>query len=476
MEWQRIDELFARIPFAEELSAACQAERASVWLVGGCVRDLLLGRTPVDIDLAAQQPEPLARRFAGLMDARVVPLDPERGVWRVAVAAGACFDFCRFRDHDIIGDLSGRDFTFNAIALRLPEHGEDPGGMVDPYHGMDDLQAGVLRMVSPNAFRDDPARILRGFRFFSELPLAIDRATWDAMRDDADRLPLVAPERLLAEWWKLCAGPRAAAAIAHLDEAGALTVLFPELQRMKGVGQNAYHRYDVWRHTLLTVTLMDRYLHHPDDVFHELLPQFTPLLDDTRRRARLIFLALLHDCGKPATRSDEGGRVHFYRHERAGAEIAGQLCRRMRVSSADTRATTSVIRLHLRPLQLMHARSRGELSGKAMIRFFDDAGDDLLDILALALADKSAGGGPAAEPDVQERLRDLYRALFAFYRERYLPALERPLLTGTDLTQRLQYAPGPRVGQLLQRARNLQIEGMLTTRDEALRWAEKTRH
>lgn len=473
MAEQRMRAILARVPFVDELLAALSAEQATVWLVGGCMRDLLLGRKPADVDLACEHPEPLARRFAGFVNGHVVPMDPERGIWRVAVAADTYLDFCKFRDEDILGDLRGRDFTLNAIALRLPTGDDDLGGLFDPFHGLDDLNNGVLRRVDPRAFRDDPARILRAFRFQSELGLTIEQETWLALQAEADRLPLIAPERLLAEWWKLCAGPFAAPTILRMDEAGVLTMLFPELGAAKGVTQNIFHHLDVWEHTLLTVTNMARFLQQPAEIFQDLHDDFAPLLHDQHRRARLVFLALIHDMGKPATRTIQDEKVHFYRHEIVGEEMAATLCRRLRVSGEDTRAITRIIRYHLRPLFMMHSLKRGDFSRKAMIKFFDDTGDYFLDIMALALADKTASQGPAAEPDVQDRLRDLYRTLFSFYRDHYRPAIEHPVLTGTVLTQQLHLPAGPQIGELLRRARDLQILGHIDSQPTALGWAEK---
>ena len=140
-------DLLKRLPRITELLAARDAMQTPAWLVGGGVRDLLLDRHPADLDIALPDPEPLARRFAELIHGHMVPMDPERGIWRVALKGGMFFDFCRFRDSDIAGDLAGRDFTINAIALRLPEEGT-PGGLLDPFHGVDDLNDGLLRMVN----------------------------------------------------------------------------------------------------------------------------------------------------------------------------------------------------------------------------------------------------------------------------------------------------------------------------------------
>jgi tRNA nucleotidyltransferase/poly(A) polymerase len=470
MKETHIDELLVHVPLMDELEAARSATRAPAWLVGGCVRDLLLGRVPVDIDVTTQHPEPLARRFAGLTGGTLVSMDPERGIWRVAIRGNIHFDFCAFRDHEITGDLRGRDFTINAVALRLPERG-NPGGVLDPFHGMRDLEEKNLRMVAPSAFREDPARILRAFRFLADLRLTIEEDTWRALRVEADRLPLVAPERLLTEWWKLCGGPYAAASVARMDEASVLGVLFPELEDTKGVEQNVYHHLDVWEHLLLTMTLTARFLWHPEEPFRDLQPHFAPLLADDHRRARLIFIALIHDLGKPGTRSAANDKVHFYRHEMLGAEMAAAICRRLRTSREDQTAVTTVIRHHLRPLFLLQSTGKGGPSRRAMGNFFEATGDYALEILALALADKSASQGAATDPEIFENMRRLYRDLFAFHRQYYLPATAHPLLSGADLTQHLRLPPGPRVGQILRLARKLQIQGQLTSREEAMAWA-----
>ncbi|HEX2951869.1 MAG TPA: HD domain-containing protein [Armatimonadota bacterium] len=471
----QITDLLNGIPHIEELRAARDAERKSAWIVGGSVRDLLLQRVPADVDVTAADPEPLAQRFAGFVNGRVVPMDPERGIWRVGISANQYFDFCRFRDSDITGDLLGRDFTMNAIALRLPERG-DAGGLYDPLNGLDDINASVIRMVNRHAFQDDPLRILRAFRFHAELDYAIDLATWDTLSQAVDRLPLVAPERILTEWWKLCSGGHAAESIQLMDDAGALTTLFPELRAAKGITQNAYHHLDVWEHTLLAVTYMARFLFHPDEPFGSLAKEFTSVYSDVHRRARLVFLALIHDMGKPASRVVQDDKVHFYGHEIVGADMASAICRRYRMSREDTRIITTVVRQHLRPLHLLNSFKRGDLTPKAMIKFFDDTGDCALDILALAMADKSAGQGAAADPDIQQRLRDLYQTLFTFYHDHYLPAIEHPFLTGTVLTQQINIPTGPRIGHLLHRARNLQITGEFSTQDEALNWAARHRN
>jgi len=465
----RIDEVLAHIPRGADLQAAVQASGAPAWIVGGSLRDLLRGDTPADIDLATPASETLARSLAELTGGSLVPLDLERGIWRVAVRDAPYFDCCQLRAADIASDLQGRDFTFNALALRVTDDGA--GGLFDPFHGLDDLHSGLLRMVSPQTFTDDPARIMRAFRFCAEHHVTIEANTWQALCATVTCLPRVAAERILAEWWKLCAGPFAAAAITRMDAAGVLGLLLPEVEATRGVTQNLYHHLDVWEHALLATTVMHKMLRAPEEAFGVLTPAFQPLCMDAHRAARLVYLALIHDIGKPDTRTVEGDRVHFYGHEMRGAELATQIARRLRMSRADLHASACIIRHHLRPLFLLTAQRRNELSPRAMLRFFVQTGEYALEVMALAMADKAAACGPAADADIREQLHLLYGRLLAFYATRYRPALELPFLTGHDLIQELRLPPGPNIGRLLHQARELQILGKLTSRAEALHWA-----
>jgi len=465
----QIDNILASIPNIDALCAARKAAQAPAWIVGGAVRNLLLGQNPVDVDITTREPELLARCFAELVSGHVVPLDPVRDIWRVAFR-GEYFDFCRLRDSDILGDLAGRDFTINAIALRLPEV-DLSSSMLDPFHGVADLEQRRLRMVTAAVFRDDPARILRAFRFLAELHVSIEPDTWQALRDNAEYLPRVAVERLLTEWWKLCAGAHAAEAMHRMDNAGVLGMLFPEIEATKAVGQNDYHRYDVWTHSLLTVTCLAHFLRNPEEIFADLLPVFSPIITDKHRRARLLFVALLHDIGKPVTRSEEEGRIHFYRHEEVGAQQAMAICHRLHASKEDVRAVVTIARNHMRPLLLLN--NRHALSRKTMLKYFDACGSFAFDVLALAMADKAAGQGIAADQEVLKRMRVLIHTLATFYHDLYLPAYTSPILTGRDLTQHLHLPPGPEIGDLLYQARRLQILGQLHSHEAAMKWVER---
>ena len=466
MAARAVHHLLQQVPQIEAILRTRQAMPDHLWLVGGCVRDLLLARPPCDIDLASPHPEPAARYFADLVGGHVVPLDMINGLWRVACRGNGFVDFCRLRADDITHDLCLRDFTINSLAIVLPK-AEEIATLLDPLHGVDDLRDGVLRMCYAQAMQDDPARILRAYRFMAELQMTPDKPTVVTIQREAASLALVAPERLLCEWWKLCAGRDAALAIERMDQDGTMVTLFPELRATNSTAQQQLHHRDVWQHMLLTMRKMAELQQHPQLACPSLPSECAALLTDTHRCARLLFLALIHDMGK-----DEGAEnLHTSQHDHIGAAMAEQLCRRMRMSREDMRVISEVIRLHPRPLSLLEAQQQHELAETTLIQFLDDCGTETPEVMLLAIADNCAGHELATEENIGERLCSLYDIIWKLYHERYCPAIEHPLLTGQDLLQELHMKPGRHIRTILRQARDLQISGALTNHAAALAWA-----
>ena len=218
----------------------------STWLVGGALRDRLLGRATSDFDVVvAGQPEALARALARGTGAYVFALSEEFRVWRVVShREGWQVDVLPLEGESIEADLARRDFTINAIA-------EPVGGgeRVDPFGGLDDLAAGLVRMVSPDAFRQDPLRTMRLARLVAELDFTVDPATQKAAAAAVTALGGVAPERVFAELKRIVTSDRALAGLALMDSVGATAVVLPELTELRGVEQSRYHHLDVFDHT-----------------------------------------------------------------------------------------------------------------------------------------------------------------------------------------------------------------------------------
>ncbi|MDW8403732.1 HD domain-containing protein [Chloroflexus sp.] len=460
-----------------------------VWLAGGAVRELLSGRTPVDFDLAtAGSGLALAKTIAAAAGGTFVALDQEHDTGRAVLPGGITIDCATLRAKDLTGDLRLRDFTINALALPLPAVlANDWNAIIDPLGGRDDLAAGRLRLCAPTSLRDDPLRVVRAGRFRATHRLQPTPDLITAARAAAPFLTHVAIERIRDELLKLCDGPAAAAGLRLLDEAGALTTIFPELEPARACDQPRVHFLPVLAHMIETVAALDWLIDdgdppvaaqtHPQlsralpfaQQYHELLSQRRGIV---RRAALLKLAALLHDNAKPYTKvSHPDGTVTFYGHQSLGAETVAQIGRRLRLSRADTGYLVSVVREHMRPGQM---RDSEQLSERGINRFFRDTGDAGPDILLHELADHLATRGPWLNPEAwQQHLAWLGAILERYWNPPAPPA--PPLIRGDELMAALQIGPGPEVGRLLKLIHEAQLAGDIHNAEEALALARALR-
>jgi len=475
------------------LASLDSAPAPSVYLVGGTVRDGLLGRPIADIDIAVASD---ARRFgedaAALLGGTYVPLGERFGACRVVLHHGAQGQHIDLVSHsgDIDADLRRRDFTINALAVTAREFDGDWASVriVDPTGGVDDLAKGLLRMVAPGVLDDDPLRLLRAVRFVAELDFKLDSATVTAVRDRAAALASVATERVRAELCRVLTADGAVRWVELLDDLGLLAVLLPELTLGRGVQQPREHHWDVFTHQVETVAttevlmtgvmsprLGDRpYLvpaleshpHHP-----RLTGYFAQPLGEQPRATLVKLAALLHDVGKPATKTIEpSGWMRFLGHPELGASMVEERLRHLRFSQTETSAVCTMVGQHMRPAQW---RDSGPPTQKALYKFFRDLGDVAIDTIFLNLADHLAARGP-------DLLRDHWDAHVAWaeqvitwhYEQVRRVGVPRPV-TGEDVMQAFGLRPGKLVGELLTAIDEARAEGAVANREEALAFAAK---
>jgi poly(A) polymerase len=441
------------------------------WLVGGAVRDRLLGRATVDLDLAvAGDVEATARTLARAARAAVFPLSEAFGAWRVVARGGAWqADLAPLVGETIEQDLAQRDFTLNAIAEPLA--GGDP---VDPTGGRADLAARRLRMVSPAAFAADPLRVLRLPRLAGELDLEIDPATLAAAAEHAPGLARVATERVFAELRRIVAAPDPLAGIALMERVGAVDAVLPELAVLAGVEQSPYHHLDVYQHTLAVLAETVALERDPVAVFGEehgaavaaLLAE--PLADELTRGDALRFGALLHDVAKPQTRAvGEQGRVSFWDHDAQGAEVARAILARLHASERLRAHVAALTRHHLRLGFLVRERP---LTRRAEYRYLKACEPVAVDVTLLSIADRLATRGRRSEQAIARHLelaRELLGPALA-WRAHGPPA---PLLRGDELAQTLGIEPGPQLGALLKALEEAAYVGEVSTREDAIAYA-----
>jgi putative nucleotidyltransferase with HDIG domain len=461
-----------------------------LYLVGGAVRDALLGRPTHDLDFALPgNALKLAAQVADRLGAAYFPLADEPRTGRVVIILEgnerAIVDFASFRGPDLESDLRARDFTINAMAVPV----EALDQVIDPLGGGADLQQRTLRTCHPAAFQDDPLRVLRAVRLATALSLHILPATRSQLRDALPHLDGVSPERVRDELFRTLEGPTPATAFQALDLLGVLDVILPELVDLKGVTQSPPHISDVFSHSLQTLTRLAGLLsllspvHDPDqsgDLMMGLaagkIGRYrqeinahldTALTPDRSLRPLLFLAALYHDAGKPATREEENGRIRFFGHQEIGAEISARLADKLRLSNAEKNRLVTTVQHHMRPLLL--TQTGKPPTRRAVYRFFRDTGPAGVDICLLSLADTLATYGPTLPQDVWTAHLDVVRTLLeAWWEKRSERVAPPPLLSGEDLIRDLHMDPGPDMGLLLERLREAQACSEVQTRAEAL--------
>ncbi len=460
---------------------ACQALAAwegPIYFSGGVVRDWLLGRTPADIDLTvANGALRLARELANFMAAAFVPLSAAEGVARV-VGADFCLDIAQFREGmtSIEADLGRRDFTVNALAVGFDPKTQtfaDQGRLIDPLSGLADLKAGIIRLAHPQAFASDPLRLLRAYRFRAVFDWVIEPGTRKAIRGQAARLGEVSAERVTSELDRLLVGPAAFTAVREMADDGVLLAIFPELAPAVGLRQPASHHLDVFDHSLETLRQMGVIIERPQDFFPGLAGEIVDYLARPRQIIRLKYAALLHDLGKTVTVAEKNGRITFHHHDQAGAELLAAIGRRLRFSHDDCQRIGRLVGLHMWPFHLYNASLKTRITPKAILKLGRAAGDDLIGLFLLVMADSLAGQGPGKPPGMEAGVAALFAEVYRTYTARLAPLLAIPLLTGDDLIRRLGLTPGPLFARLLDRLQEQRAARPGMTREEALRWASE---
>ena len=463
-----------------------QQQGVTAYLVGGWVRDLVLGQPSKDLDLVvAGDAFALARLLAERFHGAFVPLHDAPDIARVVVKDEAgpwTLDLVALQGTPA-QDLARRDFTIDALALPV-EHLAKPWSLddvIDPFGGLGDLQEQVVKVTGGQVFRDDPVRLLRAVRLAAQLSFQIEDNTVKLIERDASLLEGVSSERVRDELLHTLAVEGAPHHLRLMDRVGLLGHLLPELELGRNVQQPQEHYWDVFHHNLETTGMVERLLDREEAAQDEALalvpwPVFlddhlaSEVCDGYSRTVYLKLAGLLHDLGKPATRTIEpSGRIRFLGHHEVGATLAAEALRRLRVGGRGVQLVEAMVRHHLRPGQL--SQPGAPPTRRAVYRYYRDLGESAVDTLYLNLADYLAARGPMLELEGWRARCEAVAAVLAGWEENKGP---KRLLDGHDLMEALHLPPGPLIGRLLDVAEEAQAVGEVTTREEALAVARKT--
>lgn len=474
------------------------------YLVGGALRDAALKRPFKDLDLAVPPSADFRARVIALarsLDCACFPLDEENQVYRLTGRKGPSFqlDITPFIGGTLAADLGRRDFTINAMALRL-----EPGlvfcadrrtgeftfkparsGVIDLHGGLKDLAAKKIKPVSPAVFSEDPLRLLRAFRIASALDFDIAPAALKAVKKQAALIKKSSPERVREELLRLLESPESHRWLALMHKYGLLTAIFPDLAAQETCATGYYGKGGVLKHTLLVLERMDYFFGH----LPACLPAHKKVAELLPPPRTMKLAALLHDIAKPPKAAMVKGRLRFFGHEEYGAIMAEKVMEDLRCSRGEIRLVSRIIGTHLRPGNLA---ANDAISDRAMFRFFRTLGEYTVPLLALSWADHAsyvsderlkrmlkklqdppgplpAGGVPYNSPLKTLRYMQVLNQLFRVYVKKNMKLRSSRLVDGNDVIKALKIPEGPRVGEILEKVQLLQFEGKIKTRDQALK-------
>jgi poly(A) polymerase len=453
-----VRELLRISPVVDELGARFTDAGEQIALVGGPVRDAMLGRLHQDLDFTSSaRPDTTERLLAGWADATwdmgrsFGTIGCRKGEWQIEITtyrsdayqADSRKPEVSYGD-TLTGDLGRRDFTVNAMAVTLPDRRFE-----DPFGGMEDLAREVLRTPGrpEDSFSDDPLRMMRAARFAAQLGFTVDPAVVTAMKDMAGRIEIVSAERVREELVKLVLAPHPRRGLSLLVETGLADHVLPELPAL-ALERDEHHRHkDVYDHTL---RVLEQTLE-----LEKRLPDGGP--DFVAR-----FAALMHDVGKPRTRRfQDDGTVTFHHHDVVGAKLTRQRMKQLRFANDTIDAVSHLVELHLR----FHGYGSGEWTDSAVRRYVRDAGDQLERLHVLTRADCTTRNRRKAER-LRESYDDLESRIERLAEEEELASI-RPDLDGNQIMEILGIGPGREVGAAYHFLLDLRLENGPMSREDA---------
>ena len=427
-----------------------------VYLVGGAVRDFLLGKDTFDKDIIVKSAEEFASRFANDNDGTFIELDKENKIYRVVLSDKVNYIDVTEAD-DIEKDLKRRDFTINSIAVNLKND-----EIIDVTGGRLDLERGIIRSISEDNLVDDPLRILRGYRFAATLGFEIESETQRQIDKHLDLILEPARERITYEIMKLFDGKYTASVLLKADKL--IEKIYPVFADVKKVPKNTHHHLDLYEHSVETVNQIQLLYEAADTVIREHLEKID--FGGFSRLAHLKLASFFHDIGKFSTWTIEGERHRFIKHDDVGSKMAKEILKQNKFSKKQIEYIADMIKNHIYPSQVVSSENVTE---KIYMRYIRKMGDNVIDNILLAKADRLSARGPAiTEAIVKENIDNLDKLLdyYIAIKDSLKPLPK--LLSGDEIMELKNIPQSPKLGEIITALKNEQLEGNIVSKDDAI--------
>lgn len=411
-----------------------------VWLVGGFIRDLFLGKTSFDRDIVClENSRELAQSIAQKLNGSFVELDLENEIYRVVLEdKKTYFDVSLALENDIKKDSQRRDFNVNSIFYDFESE-----IFLDLRGGILDIENKIISTSDLKNLEDDPLRMLRAFRFASILGFKIDCEILNFIKENYKLIKNVAQERVSYEFLKLFEGDSFGVAILDMDECGLLSQILPFVDEIKKIPPNTHHHLNLFNHCLESAKTI------------------------RIKNPLLRFATFCHDVGKPQTHTIEPtGRHRFIGHDDVGSKIIKPILAELKFSKKQIEYVSKMIKYHIYPSALMADEN---VCDNAKIRFIRKLDPHVEDILELARADRLCARGPMVDDEMVEKNLKSLEELHKFYLEVKPRMIELPkLLDGNEIMKKFNLKPSPKLGEVLDALKEAQIEGKVSTKEGAL--------
>ncbi|MBR6301555.1 HD domain-containing protein [bacterium] len=436
-----------------------------LYLVGGSVRDILLGKDYTDRDLivADEDADTFSRRVAEFLDGVWIPLDEENKIYRIVLKDKINYlDITNPVENSLEKDIQRRDLTINAIAVNI-RTGEIPQVCV-PY--VSDVENKNLKAISEQNFVDDPLRILRVFRFYSVLGFEIDEELFSILKKYSEMISKPAKERVEYELMKLFDGEYCYLALQKMDECGLLEFLFPFVKELKQVPPNLHHHLNLFDHSIETVRQIGVLYKASKESVKEHMDSVD--FGGFSRLAHLRLAAFMHDIGKFSTWTieEDTGRHRFIKHEDVGAKMCVPILKNLCFSNKQIEYISYIIKNHMYPSSVVCAP---EMNEKVMMRFIRHSEDNVIDNILIAKADRfSARGEAVTDEMVEDNITSLDKLLNYYHEVKDSLAPLPKLLDGNEVMKMLNITPSKRLGEIMNELKEAQISGTVLTKEDAV--------
>lgn len=431
------------------------------YLVGGCIRDFLLGEKSCDRDITIKNAENFAKEIALKFDATLITLDSENKIYRIVLKDKQNYlDISEMRGKSIEEDLLERDFTINAIAYDLNKN-----EFIDTTGGIKDLKNKTLKHIQDKNFQDDPLRIIRAFRFMATTGFDPTQELKKTITKYINLALEPAVERINYEILKLFGGKYTDKVLLQMDEIGLLEKIFPFINELKMVPPNSHHHLDLFHHSIETVKQIENIYENGNKEVRQHLESTD--FGGFPRINHLKLAGFLHDIGKFSTWSiEENNRHRFIKHDDVGSKMAVPILKKLKFSKKQIEYISSMIKTHIYPSNVVACP---DLTEKIKMRYIRKMEDNVIDNITLAKADRLSARGPEISDDIINQNINGLNELLNFYlsaKDKILPLPK--LLDGNEITQILNIKPSPTLGEIIKKLQEAQLNGEVSTKKEAI--------